>query len=721
MIVLAYSLSAAPRISNPLSKLETVSFAVRIHNPYLLHYSSRKYVDILFYDSTTHSFEIALNDGRGRFLSKKEIAGIKSFTSVTVGNLNNDGIDDIVVVRREQNQIIVLMSRVSDSLYTLVPYSDGYYPEKVTIGDITNDNIPDIMAYGKLHSGISLFVGQKNETFKTAKPIFENIPVIDLFFVTLNQDSFADIAVHNWLSNELTFYLGTGKLKFSEQAVLSFGADSVQVLCNDFNGDGITDVAVSSSQYKTIQVYHGDGLGSYNFTQTVTLGQNPTELHSAAFNNANELDLTAQNINTHSLSLFLNKGFGSFYEEIIYGFDSTTSTISAGDLNGDGYDDLMFFHSDSLLSIVWNQKALFSEPVDSAVVLPVGIAPVNLSVADLNFDGWDDILVSNFRSASISVLFSKGKSFEGQISIETPDEPASASLYAHNDTSLVLISVHKKNPKISILNIMSSPDSGSNVIGDIDMFSIPLPEVPKTVLADMSLTQPGISLYAFMPSALNAIVFYQQIKGVKFLSKSLVPVIPTKILYSTINDIDGDGRTDLVYIFSDSATKNISVGVMLNDSTGNYKGKVYSFGLPIKDFKKGTIAIEDFNGDQRKDCLLFSEPEHTLLFFKGKNDSLLFSDPTVISNINITAADQIQIYDYDNDGILDILYKDSTSGVILFAKGKGNGAFFNPQNILSIPHDAVFRFGDFNGDGFTDIAYTMAEKNLISVVYGRQK
>jgi len=709
------------RTVNALSVVEKFELPSTPYYPHLLRYSSQQFSDLVFYNVETASVIIAQNNGNGHFIGAKVIGKTNAIISLSVGAINNDGLDDIVLVHREQNQIEVLLSNRSDSTYTSALYTVGYYPEKIIIGDITNDQIPDIICYGKLSSGISVLQGKGNGTFREARTLFPGIPVGDFSIVKLNNDGIADIVIQNWLTNEVAFYFGTGNLKFSEQTVLSFGADSVSIVYADFNNDEVTDVAFASTQHKTIQIYHGDGLGSFNFSQTVTLFTAFQTMTTGAIQSPTTIDIIGGNIERNLFSLFLNRGDGSFYDEIIYGVDSTVSRVLIGDINGDGLSDaLLIGDSRTAYSIIWNEKTIFPGAYDQ-YSLAVGKTPNNLFVTDLNGDGLDDIIVSNENSSTISMLMSKGRNFAGQISVEIPGDPASVSLYAKNDTSLIFFTSHHRNPKISLVSLIRMKDSLASLAGDVESYSIQLPERPVTVLPDISYLQKGISLYAFMSSATNAIVFYQQVKGTRFLAKSLVPLIPSKIIYSTISDLNLDGRTDLLYVYYDAQAKNNVLGVTLNDTTGEYKGKVTSFVLPDTTIRRAFLFVDDFNGDFIKDCLLYTSPNNTLSISLGTKDTSFSNFNIVAAQSIVRSAEQIQIYDYDGDGIQDILIADRETSELSFIRGKGNGTFFAQTVIMKLPTDAIFRCGDFNGDSVPDIVYTNPNSHTVTVAYGKSK
>ena len=691
-----------------------------IQTAHFLHYSSRRYDDLVYFDSTTQWVMIARNNGKGDFTEKKRIVQSNSVSSFVVGNLNNDPLDDIVIIHREQNRIEVLLSTMHDSSYTSINLSAGYYPEGVTIGDITNDHIPDILCYGKLSSGITLFSGTRKGSFKAPINIFPDISISDVFIVSLNRDNVADIAIFNWFKNEVALYFGTGNLNFSEQTVLSFGNDSVQVLCDDFNNDDISDIAISSTQYKTLQIYHGDGLGTYTHAQTLTLSASPQELFS--FRSASNTDnsIISENRSGNTFSLYLNRGEGKFYEEIVYGMDSSTTSLSIGNVTSSSSEDVVLLNNARHnYSVVWN-AANRSNGSQQHYTIAVGKHPSSVFVTDINNDGRDDIIVTNAGSSTVSLLTSTGNGFDGQVSFETPETPVSVSLYSKTQKGMTFISVHKNNPRIGIITIQPPTDSSDNILGDIDIYSLPLPETPITVLPDISLFNKGISLYAFMASSTNAIVFYQQIRDVQFVSKSLVPMIPTKIIYSTINDLNNDGKADLLYLYEDIQRKKEYLGVTYNDSTSSYKGNVFTTALPDTGSKRAFLYVDDFNGDHVKDCLVYMSPQNTLVLFRGLRNGGFEFMQTIVTKAKIKSKDQLQLYDYDNDGVTDILYEDSENHKLLDLKGKGNGLFLNANKIASIPDHASFRCGDFNGDSVTDIVYTNPDGWTITVTYGKE-
>jgi hypothetical protein len=717
-VLATFESKAQLRDFHSLSMVTEHEFPAEIRFPALIHYSSSRYPDLLAYNTDSSALMILMNSGSAFSGGNKFIARSANVSAITVGNLNNDGIDDIVIVHRDQNAVEVLISKRLDSSYSMQTIPVNFYPEHAVIGDITNDRIPDIISYGKLSSGISVLQGKGNGKFHPQKVIFENIPVSECALIALNGDNIPDVALHNWLTNETTIYLGLGKMKFSEQTVLSFAQDTVQSIFSDFSGDGIADVAVLSIQNSSVQILEGDGLGNFSFTQALPVSALSYKMCAGSYSSSRSGELLIYDNDLNTISLLLNRTDGTFYDEIVFGTGKKIMDIISGDMNGDGAHEVVMISEGGIrYSIFWNSNTIMKQDTVPRMYA-VGQYPSNLYVSDISGDGLDDIVVSNEGSSTISILRSTGNSFTGQVSLETPEQPVMVSLYAKSDTSITLYSSHRENPKVSLYSLRKGEDSLNSLVGDIEQFSIPLPDKPVNVLPDVSYMQRGISLYAFMSTAQNAISFYQQVKGTRFLAKSLVPLVPSKIAYSTINDLNYDGKTDLLYVYTSVSSGNTILGVTMNDSTGEFKGKIFSFVLPDTAVRKALLFVEDLNGDQIKDCLLYSAPENTFRVALGNKSSLFGPFQLIASDMKVRGPEELQLYDAQNDGIVDILYFEKETSIVWTYRGKGNGTFFPRKRLAAVPGGTMFRCGDFNGDGIIDIVYSNPAGYTVTVVYG---
>jgi hypothetical protein len=195
-------------------------------------------------------------------------------------------------------------------------------------------------------------------------------------------------------------------------------------------------------------------------------------------------------------------------------------------------------------------------------------------------------------------------------------------------------------------------------------------------------------------------------------------LIPSKIIYSTISDLNSDGKTDLVYMYNDDKIRATMFGITMNDSGGNFRGRLFSVQLSDTASRKAFVVTDDFNGDQIKDIIVYTSPEQRLRIALGSKENPIGTFDEVSTTLNMKTPEQMQQYDFDNDGNLDILYHDRSNEELSLFRGKGNGKFFAPIRIAAIPKESVFRCGDFNGDSQTDVVYTNPFAASITVIYG---
>ena len=179
-------------------------------------------------------------------------------------------------------------------------------------------------------------------------------------------------------------------------------------------------------------------------------------------------------------------------------------------------------------------------------------------------------------------------------------------------------------------------------------------------------------------------------------------------------DFNNDGKNDLIVLNGNSH----SYSVLLGD------GK---FGFTRADYDLGDycgpsgIAVFDFNGDGNLDFVVSKQNCDLVELYYGKGDGTF----TSASSYNVNKPQGIAIGDFNKDGYEDIAvgsydYASSSHyGVyVIFGKdGSTDGKLFNdPVPYLQGHFVYKLTVGDFNNDGYEDIAAAEYDNNNVAVL-----
>lgn len=212
-----------------------------------------------------------------------------------------------------------------------------------------------------------------------------------------NRDGHVDLAVVNSGSNTVSIFLGNGNGTFTLASEAVTGANPSALRVGDFNRDGLADLAVLNRGDKTISILLGNGDGSFRSGGRVALAGNSLVVKD--FNRDGTDDLATVSGNT--ISVVLGNGDGTFASPSSYsgGPFSDSSSLTSGDFNGDGVPDLAVENCcdpDIYVARVGRIAVLLGngDGTFRAPALMSASGPISLESADINNDGFDDLVNS---------------------------------------------------------------------------------------------------------------------------------------------------------------------------------------------------------------------------------------------------------------------------------------------------------------------------------------
>ena len=295
-----------------------------------------------------------------------------------------------------------------------VTYTVGMYPSAIVAGDFTGD--------GKLDLAVGGYT-----------------------------PSYASIVV--WLLP------GNGDGTFQPAVQVATGLSGYPIVAGDFNGDGRLDLAATGLDPLTssseVSILLGNGDGTFQPQVTYAAGLSPSAIVAGDFTGDGKLDLATADSGDNSVSVLLGKGDGTFVSPSQL---STTphATPLVADVNGDGTSDVLVV--DGAGNILYRQgvpgqPGSFEPPVpvnpgdpsrgiawvpetnqgpvlasvdahDNAVSLyafhdggfvkvgslATGFLPAQIIAADLNANGWTDLVVRNSADGTLSIYFAESSS-----------------------------------------------------------------------------------------------------------------------------------------------------------------------------------------------------------------------------------------------------------------------------------------------------------------------
>ena len=220
--------------------------------------------------------------------------------------------------------------------------------------DFDGDGQPDLAVVdqgdGTTAGSVSILLGNgvngtQNGTFaaKTDYPV--GISPSAITTAVFNTGGFTGLAVTNKGSNTVSILLGLGTNgtqngTFGAQTTFATGNGPAGIAAADFNSDGNPDLAVTNQTDGTVSILLGNGNGTFLSQTAYTTGAGPVGIVAAAFASINP-DLAVADESGNNVDILISNGDGTFTAPIPLPTGNSPISVAAADLNGDGFLDLV--------------------------------------------------------------------------------------------------------------------------------------------------------------------------------------------------------------------------------------------------------------------------------------------------------------------------------------------------------------------------------------------
>jgi hypothetical protein len=346
---------------------------------------------------------------------------------------------------------------------------------------------------------------------------------------------------------------------------------------------------------------------------------NPRSVVPADVDGDGDLDLVVANSMTHQLVVFFQAGAGEFFPiPLLLGdpaWSSAPHAAAAGDVDGDGWMDLVSASALSGTVTVFFQvgSGLFDPQIPGNQVPNHGGQSV--AIADVDGDGWMDIVSVNDDGDALSVFFQIGPRV------------------FHPDPLALLVPGETPSPQ----SVVAADVDGD---GDQDLVSAN----QNHTLTVLLQSGPGDPHPQFEPQA------------PLLLGGGYSASLPL-----AVSDMDGDGALDLV---SGAGTQ---AAVFFQEQTGGFDPEPL---VVDWDFAVGlveSLAVADVDGDGDQDLVCANHLASTNLLAVFLQDELgaFEQEPQILEFMGggfASGPEAVSVADIDGDGSLDLVFASTLVG-----------------------------------------------------------
>jgi hypothetical protein len=332
--------------------------------------------------------------------------------SIAVADLNHDLHPDLIVANFDDGTLTVLFGDGKDHFVPAPgsPFACGPSPNDIAVADLNSDGNLDLIVANTETPYITVLLGDGRGGFAPsphspfATQSFPHVHgVVAADFIGNGRPA---VVTDSWGHNQILMLPGDGRGNLILPGVLfPTGKRPYQRLRSaDFNRDGRPDIVTTDMDDNAISLLLGDGRGGFRQPtgSPFPAGKAPWEVAIDDFNRDGNLDLAVIPYDRDltdprqlAVTILLGDGRGGFAarpDPLSLEDCRGPNRVAAGDVNGDGYPDIVVSCAqNNRLIVFWGSKdGGFARSMQN---VPTGWS--GLALADLKGDGRSEIIVSN--------------------------------------------------------------------------------------------------------------------------------------------------------------------------------------------------------------------------------------------------------------------------------------------------------------------------------------
>ena len=332
----------------------------------------------------------------------------KNPTSVVAGDLNGDGLADLITTNIGNDSLSILLGNGDGSFRDPMTLRLPEQPRAVVLQDFNDDGKLDMAVANAGNNRVTILLGDGNGQFTRGDSYPAVKSPVGLAVGDFNRDRHPDLAVA-LRNDKLLILLGRGDGTFLQKAVYEYGDTPTAVVVADVNEDGLLDLAVTQGgkMSSAVAIFLGNGDGTFRLPTPYKTGHRPLSVSILDLNGDRHVDMLVANGEMDDISVFFGKGDGTFTQGAAFGANAGPMAIVSEDFDGDGKTDVAVVNnlSSDLSILLGKGDGTFWQPPRSYKTgsAPFAVAAVLFALKDPR----PGLVTANNMSSTISVFLAK--------------------------------------------------------------------------------------------------------------------------------------------------------------------------------------------------------------------------------------------------------------------------------------------------------------------------
>lgn len=311
---------------------------------------------LLVTDYSNHALRVYVGQPDGRLHLSQSVPVGDGPGAMVTGDFNGDGWADAVTVNELSRDLTIVFGKALGGFDRGSSFSAGSSPSVAVAADLNSDGALDLAVGDAIDNEVRVLLGRGDGSFQRGPAVAVGDTPSGIVAGDYNSDGFLDLAISNFGSGDIWICLGRGNGSFTRSGVVSAGDGPIGLQRLDSQPPASTGLVAAGFASNTVLILRTDALGRISVNQNLPAGEGPVAVAQGEIVPGRR-GLAAANLISGEVSVFLENASGLFERKAQYVITPSPVSIAWADVDGDGWRDLVVLDLDGVtLRVLLNRK-----------------------------------------------------------------------------------------------------------------------------------------------------------------------------------------------------------------------------------------------------------------------------------------------------------------------------------------------------------------------------